>query len=173
MTRSSQQMTRSSEIGGALGPNGAIDAFSLTDNARIRRIHITVPAFTQNTTVRGYAGPVGCRGIFLGGYVSFTTLPAGGVLSVNIEVYDASATAAVAIGTADPETGTARIGKALTMDVANDTLVCEPTDTLDITTIADNNAVGTAHVGGVVTLLFLPLEPADGSSARTGSKLGL
>jgi len=173
MARSTRNVTPASFIGGALGQNGAIDALSLTDAARVRRIAVALPSATQNQTTRATMGPLGHRGIVLGAYVSYTTKPAGGTLSVNVETYDASADAAVALGTVDPELLTNREGMALTMAVANDTQVLEADDTLDATVVADNNTVTAAGVGGVLVVLVLPIEPAANAAIITGTPAGL
>jgi hypothetical protein len=173
MSRSSQYVVGASVRGGVVGPNGAIDAFALTDSARTRTVRVPVAAFTINSTVPGYGGPMGFRGIVLAAYLSAHVAPAGGTLAVNAKVYDKSATTAVTVAIADPETLTADQGLAMTLQTANDTFVFEADDTVIIDSVADNNAVGTAIVGGYVTLVCLPLEPADGASTRTGTPAGL
>jgi hypothetical protein len=88
-------------------------------------------------------------------------------------VYDVSATAAVPLATTDPELLTNRVGTQLTNLAANDTMVIEATDTLEATIAASNATVTAVGVGGVLTMLILPIEPADGSSIVTGNRVGL
>ena len=154
------------EIGGALGPNGIIDAEALSDAAGIKRVVVALGVFTQNTTVKAYGGPLGFRGKFLGAYFSAETLPIGGTLRVDAAIYDASATAEVVLATCNPEVAaaTASIGLALTIDATiNDPLIVEPTDTIRALTVADNNTVGTAMVSGFLVFLFAPIEPTAGA----------
>lgn len=158
--------TPASEIGGALGPNGIIDAEALSDAAGIKRVVVACAAFTINSTVKAYGGPLGFRGKFIGGYFVAETLPIGGTLRIDAAIYDASATAEVVLATCNPEVAgsTASIGTALTIDATiNDPLIVEPTDSIRSLSVADNNAVGTAMVAGYLVLLFVPIEPTAGA----------
>lgn len=159
--------TPASEIGGVLGPNGIIDAEALSDAAGIKRINIPLGVFTQNSTVTTSGGPLGFRGKLVGAYFSAETLPVGGTLRVDAAVYDASATAQVVLATCNPEVAaaTASIGLALTLDPTyNDAFIFEPTDVVHGLTVADNNTVSTAMVGGFLVLLIAPIEPVAGAT---------
>lgn len=114
-------------------------------------------AYTQNSTVKTSLGPLGFPGILEAGYFSYTTLPIGGALLVKVVAYDRSADAEIVLTDAiDPETGTVREGKAFVLAATN--VALDADDTIEIHTIADNNAVGTAQVGGMYSLVFKPTE---------------
>lgn len=173
MAKTTVPVTKASLIGGVVGPRGAIDCLTLTDQARVRRIEMAPAAFTQNTTSPLYKGAVGIRGIVLAAYAAAHVAPVGGTLALNLRCWDVSAGAAVTIATIDPETLVVDTGAPLTLQTANDALVLEATDTFFVESVADNNAVGTASVGLVVTVLFLPLELAADAAFITGTKDGL
>jgi hypothetical protein len=162
MTLIQRTVNPASVIGGALGPGSKLDAGGLTDTAGCKRITIACPAFTQNQTVVGYGGALGFRAVLIGAYFVADTLPAGGTLAVNVIMRNSGADLTMATG--NPEAATAKDGFALTLDATNKGTVHAATDSIIIDTVSDNNTVGTAHVGGVVTLLFAPLEPTTGST---------
>lgn len=151
-------------VGGVIGVNGTIDALAVSDAVAIKRVAIPIANFTQNQTARAYGGPLGVRGKLVGAYLSCETVPAGGTLSVQAAVYDASANAEVSLAAIDPETLTASEGAALTLTAANnDAFTIEPEDTLRSLSVASNDLVGTQQVGGYLVLLIAVLEPSAGA----------
>jgi hypothetical protein len=133
------------------------DVSALSLHARQKNVRGASGAFTQNSTVKTQLGPLGFAGTLKSGYFSFTQLPAGGALSIKIVAYDRSADAEIVLtDAADPETGTVREGKALVLATTN--VALDADDTIEVHTIADNNAVGTAAAGGFVSLMFDPVE---------------
>lgn len=134
-----------------------VDVAALSPVARRVPVRGASGAFTQNTTVKTSLGPLGFPGILEAGYFSFTQLPAGGTLQIKIVAYDRSAdTEIILTDAADPETGTVREGKAFVLATTN--VALDADDTIEVHTIADNNAVGTAAAGGFVGLVFKPTE---------------
>lgn len=161
MTLVARSVTPSSQIGGVIGPQGRVDALSLTDAANIKRVQVTLGAFTQNTTVKAWGGALGFRGTLIGAYISFLTVPAGGALLVNVVVQGSTA---LTMASVDPETAVTVVGLAMTLDATNQGAIHAATDVIEVDTVADNNSVGTAQVGGICTLLFRVLEPTTGST---------
>ena len=151
-----------SVIGGALGPGSKLDAGGLTDTAGVKRVQIQLGAFTQNSTVNVYGGALGFRGVLIGAYIAFQTVPVGGTLAVNVTLQNSGAD--VVIATGNPEAATAKDGYALTLDATLKGTVHAATDSILIGTVASDSTVSTASVGGVITLLFVPLEPTTGST---------
>lgn len=174
MAKSSATVTKASQSGGVNGVHGAVDCLSLTDAARVRIIHITPAAITQNATTTAYVGNLGVRGIILAVYGAAATVPivSGGTVSWNVRVSVAGA-AAVTQATIDPTALTALIGGAATLQTTNDALVIGATDYITVTSVCSNNSVGTAEVGPKITIMFLPLEASDGSALQTGTAAGL
>lgn len=165
MALNSSTKSAASEKGGVVHPSGTVDAKAVSDALGIKRIQIALGAFTQNSTVKAYGGPLGFRGKLIGAYFSAEVLPIGGTLSVGAAVYDATLAAEVILASVNPEVAgsTALIGNALTLNATlNDPFIIEPTDTLRGLSVADNNTVGTAMVSGVLTLLIVPIEPTTG-----------
>ena len=120
--------------------------------------------FTQNATVKHNLGPIGIAATLAAATISFTQVPAGGTLSVQLVAYDASANAEIVLtSTLDPETATAR--EALTFALAGTNVALAADDTLELHCVADNNAVGTVAQGVRVTCLWAPVE-ADASVTR-------
>lgn len=158
--------TPASEVGAVLGPNGIVDAKALSDAAGLKRVTVALANFTINTTQRAYGGPLGFRGKLVAAYFSAETLPAGGTLSVQPAVYDASANAEVALGTVNPESAGGAVsseGKAVTLNSTNDDFIVEADDTIRVLSVADNNTVTQQQVSGFLTMLFAPLEPTAGT----------
>lgn len=134
-----------------------VDVDATSPALRVKGVRGASGAFTQNTTVKTSLGPLGFPGTLTAGYFSFTTLPAGGALQIKIVAYDRSADAEIVLtDAADPETGTVREGKAFVLATTN--VALDADDTIEVHTIADNSAVGTPAVGGVVSLVFKPTE---------------
>jgi hypothetical protein len=149
--------TKASERGGVLGPGGIIDIGALSERARRKPVRGAAGVFTQNSTVKTSLGPLGFAGILEAAYLSTVTAPAGGALGVKIVAYDASANAEIVLtDVSDPEGLTSREGAAMVLAATN--VALEPEDSIEIHTIADNNAVGTAQVGMVVSMMFKPTE---------------
>jgi hypothetical protein len=156
--------TPASTWGGVNGPNGTVDSLAVSDAVAIKRIAIPIANFTQNQTTRAYGGPLGVRGKLVGAYLSVETVPAGGTLSVQAAVYDASANAEVSLATIDPETLTASEGGALTLTAANnDSFTIEADDTIRALSVADNNAVSQQQANGYLVLLIAVVEPSAGA----------
>lgn len=178
MARSTQTVQPASKIGGALGVHGAIDAYAATDGLAVKRIKVGAPALTRNSTTLQYEGALGIPGFivaaFLGAHVA--PIASGGTLSVNVLISVGGA-AATLLATLDPQTLTADIATAMTLQAANDTLVAAALDTLQVSAVADDHAIGTAEVGMVVTILYRPIEPLAapqaGKSIITGTYVGL
>lgn len=142
---------------GALPPDTVVDVNGASNRLRRKNVRGAGGVFTQNSTVKTSLGPLGFAGILEEGYFSFTTLPAGGTLGQRIVAYDRSADAEIILTEiADPETGTAREGKAYVLAATN--VALDADDTIEIHQIADNNAVGTPAAGGFSSLMFKPTE---------------
>lgn len=134
-----------------------VDVDSASPMLRQKNVRGASGAFTINSTVKTSLGPLGFPGTLVSGYFSFTTFPIGGALGIKIVAYDRSADAEIVLtDVPDPETGTVREGKAFALAATN--VALDADDTIEVHTIADNNAVGTAAVGGVVSLMFKPTE---------------
>ena len=131
-----------------------IDQLALSPVARRQTVIIVgVGAFTQNATTKFSRGPLGFVGTLKAAYMSARTVPAGGALAVIVKAYDASANAEIALcDSFNPEGLTAREGAALTLAATNVELQAD--DTIEVHSVADDNAVGTAIVDGFVTLVF-------------------
>lgn len=169
-------ITKASMHGAVLGVNGGIDTMACTDNAISELVQVvTPPTLTQNTTNTTYLGSPGKRCFLLAAYAAAHVAPiqSGGTMSYNIYVSVAGA-AGTLVATIDPQTLTADIGSAFTLQTANDALVINPTDTLYVTAVASNNAIGTAATGPTISILLRPLESATlGLATITGTKDGL
>lgn len=136
-----------------------VDIAALSPVARRENVRGAGGAYTQNSTVKTSLGPLGFAGILETGYFSYTTLPIGGALLVKVVAYDRSAdTEIVLTDPIDPETGMGREGKAFVLAATN--VALDADDTIEIHTIADNNTVGTAQVGGMYSLMFKRTEDA-------------
>lgn len=152
-------VTPASQIGGSLGPTAKMDTNALSDLAGVKRIQVALGAFTQNSTVKAWGGTLGFRGVIVGAYVSFLTVPAGGTLAVNVIMQGASA---LTMATVNPEAATTVVGYAMTLDATNKGTVHAATEVIEVDTVASDDVVGTAHVGGVLTLLVVPVEATTG-----------
>jgi hypothetical protein len=137
-----------------LNPLARIDQAALSPVARRQMVIVAaIGAFTQNTTTKFSRGPLGCAATLKAAYASCRTAPAGGTLSVRVVAYDASADAEINLtNTLDPEALTVREATAFALATTNTAL--SPEDTIEVHSVADNNAVGTAIVDGFVTLVF-------------------
>lgn len=136
-----------------LHPHARVDIGALSPVARRENVRGAGGAYTQNSTVKTSLGPLGFAGTLESGLFSYTTLPIGGALLVKVVAYDRSAdTEIVLTDPIDPETGTVREGKAFVLAATN--VALDADDTIEIHTIADNNTVGTAQVGGMYSLMF-------------------
>jgi hypothetical protein len=150
--------TKASELGGALGVNGIIDVNAATYALRRKQLRGSAGNFTQNSTVKTSLGPLGFQAKLAAAYLSFTTLPVGGTLTVRIVAYDATGNAEVILTDAlDAEVGTVREGKPFVLATTNRVLNAD--DTIEIHTIASDDVVGTQQVGGMVSMLFDPVDP--------------
>jgi len=137
-----------------------VDANALTDLAGCKMIRVPWGAFTQNSTVKTSAGPLGFPGKIVAVYASAATLPAGGTLGDALVAYDASANAEIVItDTGNPEALTAREGATRTLAATNVALAAE--DTLEAHTIASDDSVGTAQIGGAYLVWVRPLDESD------------
>lgn len=169
MAKSSRTVTPASQWGGVNGPQGAVDAYAVTDAVGAKRIKAGPTAFVQNTTASIYEGPCGFRGILVAAYASAHVAPiaSGGTLAYNVYI------GATKVATIDPQTLTADVAAAMTLQAANDALVAAATDIISVDSVASNNAIGTAATGPVVVLVFRPLEASTGAGTITGTVGGL
>ena len=176
MAKTSINATKASTHGGVLGFHGGIDTLCLTDNAVSELVQVTTPpALTQNTTNTTYLGCTGRRCFLLAAYAAAHVAPiqSGGTMSYNVYVSVAGA-AGTLIATIDPQTLVADIGSPFTLQSANDAMVINPQDTIYVTAVASNNAIGTAATGPTISLILRPLESSvAGVATITGDKNGL
>lgn len=131
-----------------------IDMLALSPVARRQTVvRMSIGDFTQATTTKFSRGPLGFAGTLKSAHASFRTAPAGGVLSMKLVAYDASANAEIVLtSTLDPEAGTVREGTAFTLAATNVELAAD--DTLEIHCVADGSAVSQQQVDGYVTMTF-------------------
>lgn len=137
----------------------AVDVLALSPRARERRIDITLPATTANTTTYSTLVALGVAGTLVSGYAVFRTKPvidSTGTCTLLVEYVAADgSTATTIVDAQDLEGKTDMIPFTLTL-AATPSMAAGGSIRTSIVT--SNHTVTTAQVGGAVVLHYLPTE---------------
>ena len=140
-----------------------VDVASLSPSARTQALHVamtsTLPV-VQNTT-KVIVFPMVTAVTALSAYVVYTTIPAvaGGTATIQIDTVAADGTTVVNIVAATSILGlTNKVPLALTLAATNPTSIAAGASVL-VTVATSNNVVGTADVGGGLSIGFQRVDP--------------
>ena len=159
-----QSITRSHFSRRALPRFTAVDVLSLSPQARRQFVkEVLFPVLTQNAvTLSANAAVLPTNCSLIGGYVTFRTIPAaaGGTATFQVRSIAADGITKVFMTTALTVLAmTNDVPVALVLAATNPVNLPAGTS-LELVCTTSNNVVGTAQVGGTVTLLFEPTEDA-------------
>jgi len=140
----------------------AVDVLALSPRARRQVVPIVAPItlVVQNTSKTvAITSPSSCK--VVSAYVQFSTVPAvaGGTATLKIERIATDGSTATSI----VDAATILSGYSNNIAVAQTIAATNPTEitagqTIRVTVTTSNNVVGTADVGGTITLLVEPVE---------------
>ena len=140
-----------------------VDVAALSPSARTMGLHLQITLsnpVVQNTT-KLISMPVTSALTVLSGYLSYVTVPAvaGGTATIQIDTVAADGTTTVNIVAATSILGlTNKVPLALTLAATNPASIAAGASFL-ITVVTSNNVVGTADIGGGLTIGFQRVDP--------------